>query len=178
MKQGAEMTLESIYYVGQTIAVVALVISIVFVGLQIRLNTKATRAASVYDINEMWAEVNLVTARDPVFSSLVSRHFEENARLEDFTPGEAAQVELLVMSILQRCQAGFFLSLGGSLEKSHWQNNGDFAREYIQHPMVAKIYQNQVTTNNYLPEFVEELQKPSTNHPSSFFVHNQTEEAT
>jgi len=40
------MSLEQIYYVGQTVAVVALVASLVFVGLQVRQNTRAQRAAA------------------------------------------------------------------------------------------------------------------------------------
>jgi hypothetical protein len=39
------MTLEEIYYIGQTIAVVLILVSIIFVGLQVRQNTAATRAA-------------------------------------------------------------------------------------------------------------------------------------
>lgn len=57
------MTLENIYYVGQTIAVVAIVASLAFVGVQIHQNTRATRAAShgavsnaLNDINRMFAE--------------------------------------------------------------------------------------------------------------------------
>lgn len=57
------MTLENIYYVGQTVAVVAIVASLAFVGVQIRQNTRATRAAShgavsnaLNDVNRMFAE--------------------------------------------------------------------------------------------------------------------------
>jgi len=38
------MTLEAIYYIGQTIAVLAIVISLIFVGVQIRQNTAQTKA--------------------------------------------------------------------------------------------------------------------------------------
>ena len=40
------MTLETIYYVGQTIAVVALIISLIFVGLQVRQNSQQTAQAN------------------------------------------------------------------------------------------------------------------------------------
>ncbi len=57
------MTLESINYVGQTIAAVAVVVSLLFVGVQIRNNTSATKAAShgavstaLNEINRMFAE--------------------------------------------------------------------------------------------------------------------------
>jgi hypothetical protein len=40
------MTLENIYFIGQTIAAVAIVVSLIYVGLQVRQNTTATRTAS------------------------------------------------------------------------------------------------------------------------------------
>jgi len=57
------MTLEEIYYVGQTIAVLAILASLIFVGIQVRQNTRATRSAShsavsnaLNEINRMFAE--------------------------------------------------------------------------------------------------------------------------
>ena len=59
------MTLESIYYVGQTIAVVALLISILFVGYQIRQNTKAIKATSHHAITDSFNQLNAILIIDP-----------------------------------------------------------------------------------------------------------------
>lgn len=40
------MTLETIYYIGQTIAVVAILASLIFVGMQVRQNTKQSEQAN------------------------------------------------------------------------------------------------------------------------------------
>ncbi len=40
------LTLENIYFIGQTIAAVAIVVSLIYVGLQVRQNTTATQTAS------------------------------------------------------------------------------------------------------------------------------------
>lgn len=40
------MSLENIYYIGQTISVVALVVSLVFVGMQVRLSNQQTKQAN------------------------------------------------------------------------------------------------------------------------------------
>ena len=57
------MTLEEIYYISQIVAVIGIFGSLVFVGVQIRQNTRATRAAShnavsnsLNEINRMFAE--------------------------------------------------------------------------------------------------------------------------
>ena len=38
------MTLENIYYIGQTLAVMAILASLIFVGFQVRQNARHTRA--------------------------------------------------------------------------------------------------------------------------------------
>ena len=58
------MTLEEIYYIGQTVAVVALVVSLVFVGVQIRQNTRATRAASHNAVSDSLNEINRLFAEN------------------------------------------------------------------------------------------------------------------
>ena len=40
------MSLESIYYVGQTLAVIALIVSLVFVGIQVRISNQQTQQAN------------------------------------------------------------------------------------------------------------------------------------
>lgn len=47
------MTLESIYYIGQTVAVIAIVISLVFVGLQVRQSKQQTERANIIARTEL-----------------------------------------------------------------------------------------------------------------------------
>lgn len=58
------MTLELIYYVSQIIAVVAVVVSLVFVGVQIRHNTIATKAASHGAVSTALNEINRLFAEN------------------------------------------------------------------------------------------------------------------
>jgi hypothetical protein len=58
------MTLENIYYIGQTIAVVALLISILFVGYQIHQNTKAIKATSHHAITDSFNQINALMITD------------------------------------------------------------------------------------------------------------------
>ena len=59
------MTLENIYYIGQTVAVVALLLSIIFVGLQIRQNTKALKSTSHHAITDSFNQLNVLIGTDP-----------------------------------------------------------------------------------------------------------------
>jgi hypothetical protein len=58
------MTLAEISQISQTLGSAAVVASLVFVGLQIRQNTKATRAASHHGVSEALNRLNLLWARN------------------------------------------------------------------------------------------------------------------
>jgi len=58
------MTLENIYYVSQTIAVFAILVSLVFVGFQIRQNTKAIKATSHHAITDSFNQLNALVGTD------------------------------------------------------------------------------------------------------------------
>lgn len=58
------MTLAEISDISQTLGSVALVVSLIFVGIQIRQNTTATQATSHHAISEALNRINLVWARD------------------------------------------------------------------------------------------------------------------
>ncbi len=86
------MTLESIYYVGQTVAVVVLVVSILFAAYQIRINTKAVRAASLHAVDMSWAENSLENAKDREMA-----HCWRDILCEDINPDEIDPLDLLQM---------------------------------------------------------------------------------
>ncbi len=56
------LTLEQVYFIGQTISAVAVVLSLIYVGLQIKQNTTTTQAASAQayatDINDIVGLIN------------------------------------------------------------------------------------------------------------------------
>jgi hypothetical protein len=58
------MTLEEISSIGQLVAAAATVASLVFVGLQIRQNTRATRAASHNSVSDSLNEINRMFAEN------------------------------------------------------------------------------------------------------------------
>jgi len=57
------MTLAEISQISQTIGAAAVVASLIFVGVQLRQNTKATRASSHHAVSEALNRVNLLWAR-------------------------------------------------------------------------------------------------------------------
>lgn len=75
------MDLETVYYIGQTLAVLALIISLVFVGFQIRQNTRATQAASHNDISTAFGDLNHSWAENHDLSEIIIRGMNDRQAL-------------------------------------------------------------------------------------------------
>jgi hypothetical protein len=72
----------------EVIGFLGIVGSMVFVGLQIRSNTIATRATAYQQMGSSLAEVWLSTGQDPEHAALTMRFFEDSSA--QFTPTEEA----------------------------------------------------------------------------------------
>lgn len=59
------MTLEEIYYISQIVAVIGIFASLIFVGLQVRQNTKALKATSHHAITDSFNAINNLIFSDP-----------------------------------------------------------------------------------------------------------------
>jgi hypothetical protein len=153
------MSLESIYYIGQTIAVFALLVSIVFVGVQVHLNTKATRASASYEVSKVWSEINFQILAVPGGAQLIQRSMEPGAKVEDFTADEISLLHVLMRAVLYQFEGQFCLFVEGSLPEENWASRSEWAGNLVRLPVQSRIFEAEVAMGSFLPAFVEELRR-------------------
>ena len=75
------MTLEQMYYTAEIVATIAIIISLIYVGLQIRQNTQAMRISAAQTHMTAYSNVlsNLAQSKD--LSSIVYRAFQDSSNL-------------------------------------------------------------------------------------------------
>ncbi len=110
------MTLEAIYYLTQIIAVVAILGSLIFVGVQIRQNTKAMKAAAAQAAHENFSSFYAAAGSSEV-GDIVTRAFT------DFDEMEAAEQWVFIchaMIFLSGLQDAYAKRREGSLSEDLW----------------------------------------------------------
>ena len=103
---------------GEFIGAIAVVVSLIYLALQLRLNTKALKANAAWDSEVIYGNANLDMARDSEFALLISRASSASARVSDFSETETAQLYFSVRSALQFAQAQWWLWRNGDLPVS------------------------------------------------------------
>jgi hypothetical protein len=108
------MTLENIYYVGQTVAVAALLVSILFVGYQIRQNTKAIKATSHHAITDSFNQINALIISDPEVARLWRLGMAGTAELNE---DDATSFSLMALAYMRVFETLYYQYKNGTMDK-------------------------------------------------------------
>lgn len=95
------MTFVEVLQTSQVLGSVAVILSLVFVGIQIRQNTRATRAASHHAVSEALNRLNLLWAREGEVARIWLAGLQDRAAL---TPDERWRFDSTVRAYLHVCE--------------------------------------------------------------------------
>lgn len=98
------MTIEDISNLGQAVAAVATVLSLVFVGFQVRQHTRATRAASHNSVSNALNEINRLFAENADLSEIWIRGLDNRGALSAV---EQWRFDSLLRAYMHVCETMF-----------------------------------------------------------------------
>lgn len=112
------MSLEDIYFLSQIVAAVALVVSLIFVGVQIRHNTMSTQTARHQSIVQAIADWSREVAMNTEISALLGRgstHFEQ------LEPVQRLQFSLLHVALFRNYENIFYQHTQQAIDDHVWE---------------------------------------------------------
>lgn len=114
------MNLEAMYFIGQTIAAIAIVGSLIFVGLQMRAQARETRLASMAEIMAEYRSTmtHVGTNRD-LRASILKCNEVGTANLD---PIDRCQVSLMSAMSLRVFEQAYFYRLEGKMNNRTWRS--------------------------------------------------------
>ena len=108
------MTIETLYYVSQIVAVVGIFASLIFVGLQVRQNTKALKATSHHAVTDRFNAMNNMIANDTAFAR--SRRLG-NAACAQLNEDERVSFSFMALGYMRIFETLYFQYTNGTLDK-------------------------------------------------------------
>ena len=150
------MTLEVIYYISQIIAVIGIFASLIFVGIQIKQNTRATRASAAFEGTHSWASTNesLVTAWSDEMIVKAVASFDPAKTLSDFSEADRIRLTVLYRALFQKLEGMYFLFKYGSLDKAIWEARLGWAAATVKVPFYRQWWEFEKTQSIWSREFV------------------------
>ena len=108
------MTLEAIYYISQIVAVIAIFASLIFVGLQIRQNTKAIKATSHHAVTDSFNAINNLIVSDPKVARLWRLGMAGAEGLDD---DERVSFSFMALGYMRIFETLYYQYSNGTLDK-------------------------------------------------------------
>jgi hypothetical protein len=128
------MSLEDLGNIGEFVAAVAVIVSLIYLALQIRQNTRSVRSATHHSAARAATETQNIYAQ----SGEVSRIFRIGAHApEDLTEDERVQFDSMMRSIFMWYEDAFFQYRGSMLDDEVWEGRQRALLDHLKRPGVA-----------------------------------------
>ena len=151
------MNMEFLGNLGELIGGLAVIISFIFLGLQIRQNTKALRAQSARESEVDMANLNREMAVNGEMAELLIQFVEEDADFNKFTKAERFRYQMHTRAVLQMLQADYYLNLEGSLPDYVWHRRLKWFRSFIDLPVPKPLFEEEVAQEGFDKGFLAAL---------------------
>ncbi|MEL7546825.1 MAG: hypothetical protein AAGJ84_09255 [Pseudomonadota bacterium] len=175
------MSLETIYYIGQTIAVVAIIMSLIFVGIQLQMGRKqaeeAERVARGQVVQHLAAEHRQHSLAMLLYPE-VYRYFVGGADQSEMTDSERSRFFTYCFATLHMTQNIFFQHRNGLLDEKTFESYMPMLVAFMSSP-AARLYWETRRGTSFDIDFVEMMEErfarsDSLNFPSQKASSNQS----
>lgn len=146
--------LEQVYYIGQTIAVVAILISVLAVFYQVRQANILARSELTFRTQQAMSDLTNSVLQDHEFLRIYTKGMFTDERLDEV---EKAGMTIFTEAVLINLESVFFLSLRGLIDPDVRSRHAASVTWHVQQSSVARAHWNASKHARYAPEFREYL---------------------
>ena len=135
--RGANMSLEQAAYIGQIIAAIAVLGSLVFVGLQIRQNTRFQKIAAVDALSAAIAAINVPAMESPALGEALSTATRDWGAA---TREQRILAHYFLFSYFKLAENAWYQQRAGVLEPAQWDGWERMVRVYYHSDGVSSAW--------------------------------------
>ena len=152
------MTLETIYYIGQTVAVIAILISLIFVGIQMRDSNRLARAQMHQEISDSFTNLVMTLPREH------DRFYEAWFSPEAYKKLDRSESETMngtMLALWKHFENVYYQHKNGFVDGEYFQSTSRFVSIFIWREGVRFWWEGRKAV--FAPEFVsfvETLEQP------------------
>ncbi len=131
------LTLEDGYYVSQMVAAVFLILSVIYLALQIRQNTCAMRLSNFQAGSANWANVMGMLTKNEEVTDIYRRGMAADDTLNEI---EQIQFRMLGMQLLRVFNENFEQNHEGAMRKDRWEASQRAHIDVMQTPGIQMVW--------------------------------------
>ena len=149
--------------IAEIVSAIGVMISLIYLAVQIRSNTRATKASASFDATHSWAESN---EQVPQFSDELilafKRSFDPTSDQNEFSDIENIRIGAHIRALFQKLEGQYYLYKYGYLEPDVWKGRSKWANGLIQLPYYNLWWENELKQSIFTDEFTDAVLSASS----------------
>lgn len=151
------MTLSDLANIGEALGGLAVLVSLIYLILELRRSTKTAISASAWNATVALAELCEGLSHNRELSALIIRAGVESTRREELTDDEFSQYFMFFRSLLFKYEAQWYLWREGTLTDEMWENRRKWAKTFVSLPVPAYAWAIEKQHHQYAAGFIESI---------------------
>ncbi len=157
------MNWEVVGALGELVGAVAVVISLAYLSVQIRSNTRATKGSAGFNATHAVAQSNeKILELNQELKAAVARSYQSSSTWDEFTPEERADIGLLHRALFQKFEGLYVLHKYDMLDTSLWLQRRNWAASLVSLPFYKVWWKQELEQHVYTEEFVNLIESTDT----------------
>jgi len=148
------MNIQDLGALAEVVGAIAVVISLVYVGIQIRKNTYESRISRAQYLMDANSDLNALVAGSVDLSRVARIGIQDFQALNE---DEQFQFSMLFFSVMNKYDFAYHQVLDGELEKKYWQKMSFELPLYVSLPGMNEWWQRDKT--RFSPEFIDHVER-------------------
>ena len=153
------MSWDAVGAIGEILGALAVVVSILYLSIQIRSNTRAMKASASFDATHSWALSNEQAhgMSDADIADL-NASYDANAVPDVLSVPGRFRVEAFHRALFQKLEGQYFLYKFGYLDSDLWRKRSAWAHGVIELPFYRNWWENELKQSVYSDEFIRAVE--------------------
>ena len=111
------LTLEQASYLAEIIGVIAVVISLIYVGLQVKQNTLAIKLSTVHNVAEEWRDTSALISSNGDLAEILTKGFGD---LHSIKGGDQLRAYAYMQNLFNLFENAYYQRVEGALDERYW----------------------------------------------------------
>ena len=129
------MTLSDLGNVGEFVGSIGVIVSLIYVGVQLKMTRQSERATAAWQSEKTWGELSWELAEDTVLGGIVAKLLSGG----EISDQERLTAIYFVRALMQHAQSQFYLNKEGILPDEMWRRRLNWLRQFVSIPAINLI---------------------------------------
>ncbi len=147
------MTIQDLGSIGELVGGLAVLLSLVYLALQINQNTRSVRSAMSASVSESLSRVTEMLSSQP---ELARAWYQGRVQYDSLNDEERYRMKMFANTYLRRLENAFYQQERGFVDPDHWQTTERHMVTFMSHPAAQQCWSERKSLfSDRFVEFVE-----------------------